>query len=204
MFAQRHQVREADAAAAGPVEHGGDQRARLRHEGQFAVQRAGMGKACVQSDGRHLKPDAVGPQHTQQMRARRLKHRASLVAAQPRREDDGRTGSRRSQLGHQARHRRRRRADDGQLWHLGQLGHGASHGAAIELRQPAVQRHQRAPEPGATQVAPDRGADPPRPVGRPNHGHRGRREQGVEVADAHGSIPDAPRCAPCSDDTRAR
>ena len=40
-LAERKEVREADAARACPVEHGAQQRARLRHEGQLARQGVG-------------------------------------------------------------------------------------------------------------------------------------------------------------------
>ena len=49
MLAERDHVREADAARVGPVEHRGDERARLRDEGELAGQRVGMREAGVEA-----------------------------------------------------------------------------------------------------------------------------------------------------------
>ena len=50
--AQRDEVREADAAPVGPVQHRGGQRARLRDEGQLARQRIAGREAGVQAEAR--------------------------------------------------------------------------------------------------------------------------------------------------------
>ena len=78
--AQRDEVREADAARLGPVEHRGDQRARLRDEGELA----GAARRCARSSRSGpmpgtSRPRQFGPEHAQQVRPRGVEHR--LLAA---------------------------------------------------------------------------------------------------------------------------
>ena len=78
--AERHHVGKADAARRRPVQHRGDDRARLRDEGEVAGQRVDMREARIQPGIRH--------QHADHVRARsgacRAPWRASPAAA-PRR-----------------------------------------------------------------------------------------------------------------------
>ena len=73
--AERDELRETDASRLRPIEHGGDQRARLRHERDLAGQGAGMREAGVESEAGNEKADAVGPKDAQQMRLGRGQHR---------------------------------------------------------------------------------------------------------------------------------
>lgn len=125
--AERDEMGEADLPRARPVQHGGGQGARLRHEGQCAGQRGGVREAGVQADARHHQPDAVGPEDAQQVGPRRLQHgllhRLAVPvggAAQAGRQHDRRPRTAPPQLRDQPRYRGGRSADDGQLRRLRQ------------------------------------------------------------------------------------
>ena len=114
VLAQRHEVRKADRACAGPVEHGGHQGTRLRHEREFARQRIGMREARVQPDMRCQQPDAVRAQDAQQVRPCRVQHGCLLLGAQAGSQDHGGARAERTQFRNQACDRGRGRADHGQ------------------------------------------------------------------------------------------
>ncbi len=121
--ADRDELREADAARFRPVEHRGDQRPRLRDERDAARQRVDVRKARIQPDARNEQPDAVRPEDAQQMRSGRREHRflqrrraVRRSRAEPGADHDRRLRAAGAELGDDRRHRRGRRADDGELW----------------------------------------------------------------------------------------
>ena len=63
-----------------PVEHRGDERARLRDEGDVAGQRIGVREARVQAEARRQQADAVRAEHAQQVRPGGVEHRLLLAA----------------------------------------------------------------------------------------------------------------------------
>ena len=69
---QGDQMGEADAAALGPVHHGGDDGPRLRDEGDGAFRRGEMGEARVEPDPRDQDPEAVRADDAQEIRSRRI------------------------------------------------------------------------------------------------------------------------------------
>ena len=185
MLAQRDEMREPDALGVGPVQHRGHQGARLRHKGQLTRPGVDVRKACVQPGVRREQADAVGAQHPQQMRARGRQHGLLVLGRQAGAQHHGGAGATRRQLGHQARNGMGWRADHRQFGNPRQIGHAGVAGPAIERGVFRIDRDQRTPEPASRQVAPHRGAHAGRPIGRADYCHRGRVEQGIEVADAH-------------------
>ncbi len=183
-LAERGEVREADAARAGPVEQRGHQRARLGQEGDVAGGRTDMREARVEPQVRRDQPDAVGAQHAQQVRPGRIEHGLLLRGVEAGGDDHRGARAARAELGDEPRHAGRRGADHGQLGRVRQVGHARNHRLAVERGQARVDRVQRAAE-VPVQVAPDGGADAAGAVARADHGHRGGVEERVKVADAH-------------------
>ena len=178
-------------AALGPVEHGGDQRAGLRDEGDVAGQRVGVREAGVEADVRaSAAPMQFGPEHAQQVRPRRVERRpasarrsspavmtiTARVPSAPSSADqpgDGRGGVHRT-------------ARSGAV---GRSAVRANTGYAVERRVLRIHGIDRAREAAGAQVAPDRRADAAGSVRGADDGDRRRLEQAVEIADAHGRWP---------------
>ena len=86
--AQRDDVREADVAAARPIDDCRDQGTRLGDECKVAGQRRLMREGGVETDAGQHQAETVGALDAQQVRARRLEHRALELVADARRDDD--------------------------------------------------------------------------------------------------------------------
>ena len=185
MLAERDEVREADAAAARPVEHRGDERARLRDEGQAAGFDIRVREARVQLRMRRQQAEVVGAEDTQQVRPRGVEHGLLLRGVEARGEHDRRARAALAKRGDEAGHGSRRRRDHRQLGRGRQAGHVGITRLAVELLVLRVHRPARAGEAAVTQVAPDRRADAVRPNTGADQGYRRRIEQGIEMADAH-------------------
>ena len=176
--------------AAGPVEHGGDQRARLRDEGQLAGQRVGVREAGVQPDVRRQQAEAVGPEDAQQVRPRGVEHGLLLRGVEPGGEHDRGARAARAELRRSARARvaggvqiTARSGASGRLGDVGVDRH------AVELRVLRVDRPERAGEAAVAQVAPDRGADAGRALARrrsrpPSAGRTGESRLRMLMVDA--------------------
>ena len=185
LLAQRDEMRKADVAGARPVQHRRHQRAGLRNEGQFAGSGIQVRETRIEADMRRQRADAVRPQHTQQIRPRRIQHRLLLRRVQPGADHDRRTRAARTELRNQSRHRRRRRTHHRQFRHLRKGIHARVDRFAVEF---AVFRIQRVARPGiaaVAQIAPHRGAHAAGPRRGADHRHRGRIEQGIEIAYRH-------------------
>ena len=133
VLAQRDEVREADGSGARPVEHRGHQRARLRNEGQLAGRGIGVREAGIQADVRRQQADAVGAQDAQQVRAGGVQHGFLLRRVQPGSQYHRGARSECAQLADQARHRRWRRADHGQLGNGRQVSGACKDRLPVEL-----------------------------------------------------------------------
>ena len=186
MLAQRHEVREADLPRLGPVEHGGDQRARLRHEGQFARPRRNVREAGVEPGVRRQQAHAVGAQNAHQRGPGGVQHGLLLLRRQAGADDHHRLGAAPRQLFDQVHHRAGRRADHGQFGRLGQVGHAGVAALARQRLVLWVDREHGAGKAAGAHVVPQRAADGEGPLGRADDGHGLRVEQGIEIADAHG------------------
>ena len=121
-----------------------------------------------------------------------VQHRLHAVASvlEPQRLQAGRQHRHRlaaagAELGHEPGNGLRRRADDGQVGGLGQLVHGLVGLLPGDRDVPQVDRPDRPGEPAGQHVADDRRADAVGRVRGPDHGHRARTQQEVQVADAH-------------------
>ena len=177
VLAQRAAVRKADLPRLGPVQHGGDQRARLRDKRQLARPRRNVRKARVQPRAGAEQPDAVGPQDAQQRRPRGVQHGLLLLGREAGADHDGGPRAALGQLPHQVDHRGGGRADDGQLGHLGQVGHAGVTALAGQLAVLRVDGEDAAGKAAAAHVAPQRAADRKRPLRRADDGDRLRIEQ---------------------------
>ena len=185
VFAQRNEVRKADVARLGPVQHGGDQRARLRDEGQLPGPRRDVRKACVQPGVRRQQAHAVGAQDAHQARAGDVQHGLLLLGRQARGDDHHRLGAALGQLAHQLDHGGRRCADHGQLGRFGQLVHAGVAAAAVQLFVLRVHRVDRSAKAAGAHVAPQRAADRVGPAGRADHGDGLGLKQRIKMASAH-------------------
>ncbi|GBD41816.1 hypothetical protein HRbin39_01202 [bacterium HR39] len=183
--------RQADAAAARPVHHRGDHAAGLGDEGEPAGRRRDVEEADIQLRVGCGKADGVGADDAQQVRAGRFEH--PLLQLAP-------LGSRLGEAGGEHEHRARAAPSQGldQLRHGGcgrgdhrKVGchrQGVHRGIgqhAVHRHGPRIDRQHRTREAGPHQVADDDVADLGGIAARPDHRHRGRPEQRVEVADAH-------------------
>jgi hypothetical protein len=184
-LAQRHEVREADAAAARPVEQGRHQCARLRDEGQRARGGIDMRKAGVETDVRRQQAQAVGAQDAQQVPARGVEHGLLLLGRQPGGHHDGGARAQPAQRVDQPGHAGWWGADHGQFGRLQQVLHTGDHRHAVQFAVIGVHGRQGAAVSALAQVAPDGGADAARACRSADHGHRRRVEQGIEVTNAH-------------------
>ena len=90
--------------ARGPVEHRGDQRARLRHEGQLAGQPRRCARCWRSGRGAATAGRCSRAQHAQQVRPRRIEHGLALRRIQPGAEHDGGARAAAPQLGDDAGH----------------------------------------------------------------------------------------------------
>ena len=94
-LAERDHVREADAARLGPVEHRGDERARLRDEGDLRRAARRCARSWRSGRGRGVsRPRQFGPEHAQQVRPRGVEHRLLLRGARARRSSRSRRACR--------------------------------------------------------------------------------------------------------------
>ena len=134
---------------------------------------------------RRQQAEAVGAEHAQQVRPRGVERRLLLRRAQAGGHDDRGARAEAAELGDQAGHRGRRRAQDGQVGRLRQVGDAAGELHAVERRVLRIDAEDRAGKRAGAQVAPDRRADAARTVGCADDGDRARLEQPVEMADAH-------------------
>jgi hypothetical protein len=188
-------MRKPDALAVGPVQHGGGQRTRLRHEGQLAGQGVARRKAGVQGDTGDQQTDAVRSQNAQQMRPARGQHgllyrRAALTSLAHRllqacRQHNGGLASLAAQCRDHFGNCSRRRADHRQIRHAGQRRDIEPGLLACYLAVVLVDWPQRALETCPLQIAQHDGAQAAGTLGNANDGHRGGRKQGFEVAYAH-------------------
>ena len=115
--AQRHDMRKADIPPRRPIDDRGQQRARLRKEGDRPLGRIAMRKAGVEADLRQHQTDAVGTQDAQAGRARSIQHTLPGLALDAGRDDDGGADAFCTGLRHHVRHRPCRRRDDDQIRH---------------------------------------------------------------------------------------
>ena len=185
VFAERHHVREADLPALRPVEHRGDERTRLRHEGHVAGQCVGVSEARVQPKVRAQQAEAVRAEHAQQARPRGLAHGLLLRRAQAGAHHDRGARAEAGEFVDQADHAARRRADHRQVGHARQVGNAGEDHLPVERGVVRVDGVDRAFERARAQVAPDRRADAAAAIGSADDDDGMRIQQLVEMADAH-------------------
>ncbi len=185
VLAQRHHLREADAARARPVEHHAGERVGLRHEGEFARFDPARQQARVQPQVRREQPGRFRPEHAQQVRLCGVEHRLALLGREAAAEHDHRARAACAQPRHQAGHRLGRRAHQRQVRRLRQRFDRRVHAVLVEPAVVRVDRIQRPIEAGGAQRAPDQCAQALGVRRCADHRHRGGAEHRVEVAGAH-------------------
>jgi hypothetical protein len=153
-LADRDHVRKTDPARLGPNEHGGHQGPRLRDESDVACKRVGVREGGVEAEARRRQADAVRPKQTQQVRLRGAQRRSLFVGAETSSQDDRCTCAAPADLLDDRGDARRRRADDGQVRRLGQVGGAGEDRLAIERGVLWIDRAQRPAETRTAQVAP--------------------------------------------------
>ena len=185
--AQRGDHGKADAARRRPVEHRGDDGARLRQQRQIARRGGDVGETCVQPDIGRLKPDAVRPQHAQQMGLRRVQHRLPqpVLARQPRRDHHRRPRAFGAKFTDEARHAVRRRDDHAEVGRRGQIGDACVAGMVLDGVVFRVDQMNVALEAAVQQLGHHGMADRPAPGARPDQRDRLWRQKRVEIADSH-------------------
>ena len=186
VLTQRDAVRKADAAPGRPVEHGGDQRAGLRHEGQGAGAGVHVREAGVQADVRRQQAQAVGPQDAQQVAPGGIEHGRLGGSVQPGGQHHGGARAAHAQGLDQPRYAGRWGADHGQVRRLRQGRHVGKADVVPQTLAPGVHRPARAREGRLPDVAPDGGPHAAGAVGRAEDGHAAGGEKLVEVTDGHG------------------
>ena len=181
---------------ARPVEHAVISAPDCVTKARLARQRADVREAGIQAQVRHQHADAVGAEDAQHMRLGGIEHGLALRLVEPGGEHHGGARARLGQLGDQPRHGGRRRADDGELGHLGQRGDARVDRLAVEFAVLGVDR-VAAPLGSRCRAGcarPSRRRWPG--AARRRSPRRKRGEKVVEMADAHGG-PDDPRIGPC-------
>ena len=191
--AQRNHGREADRARHTPFHQPRGDRARLRHQRQVALERAARGEAGVEPDMRGHHPQAVGPDHAQAVRARRLAQ-ALEQGTRPLPEAGGDhhrgTGAGGHRLGDHPGHRVRRRGHDHQLRLERQVRQARHRGQTVDLPVLRVDQAHRTGEAGLAQVAHHRPADRALARAGADHGDRLGAEDRVQGVGTHAA--DAP------------
>ena len=175
----------------GPVEHRGDQRARLRDEGDVAGQRVGVREAGVQARGAaSAGPRQFGPEDAQQVRPRGVERGLLLrgVERRPSSRSPRACQARRVRSTRPARWPAACRSRPGRA-PAGRSAARAKTGAPSSVRVLRVDGVDRPGEAAGAQVAPDRGADAAgarrrRRTRRPMRGRTACRDGGCSSAGA--------------------
>jgi hypothetical protein len=184
VLAQRYQLRKPDAPRACPIEHRGDERARLRDEGDVAGDRIGVGKGGVQAQPRRHQADAVGAEQPQQVRPGCRQGLGLLCGGEAGRHHDGRAGADGAEFGDQPRHRLGWCAQHREIGHRRQIGGSRIDAFAAERGVLRIHRIQRTLERARTQVSPHRAAHPAGAGGCAEHRHGAGFQQTLQVSDA--------------------
>ena len=188
-LAERHHVREADAPRGRPVEHRGDERARLRDERELAGQRVGVREARVDAEVRAEQAEAVRPEHAQHVRPRGVERRLLLRRREPGRHHDRGARAEAAEFVDERRHRVGRRAQHREVGRLRQIAGSSEDPLAVERRVLRVHAEDRPLEAPGAAVAPHGCADAAGAVRGADDRDRFRFEQLIEVADAHDDTP---------------
>jgi len=165
----------------------------LRHKGDIARLRHGVGEGGVDSVPRHDKPYGVVAQNAHAIGSSRIQHglfertpRFFAHLAQSGRDHDGRARALRAQGGDQTRNRGRRRAKHGQIRRGGQILHRRIAMHAGDGFVAGVYRINGAAEVALQQIAHDQMSDRQRTIRRAHHYDAPGPHQRLEVAYAHG------------------
>ncbi len=189
--AERGNVGEADAAARRPVEHGRDNGARLRDEGDIALAGLNMAERGVEPVPRRHDAETIGPRDAQQMWPRRFEHlrlkRAAFLTefAETRRDDDGGPGAAPSQFVDDAGDRLGRRRDDGEIRCFRQARNVPVNVEPGDLPALRIDRPDRPRQPGTQKIVQEDVADGPRLGGGADQGDGTGSVHAVEITDRH-------------------
>jgi len=188
-------MRKADASRRRPVEQRRDDRARLRDEGDVALERRQMREGSVQPDARHHRAETVRTDDAHERRLRRFQHpglkRLAFGAelSEARGDDDGRARAALAQFGNDVGDALRWRGDDGEVRRLRQVADSCDRGYPFHLpaivRGPLVHRPDLPREAGGVQVFQQNLTDAPLPGARPDEGNRAGAEHLVEISNGH-------------------
>lgn len=206
--ADRHQMREADAARCRPVDDAGQHRARLADESDPPGGNAAAHETGVQSRARHHHAKTVGSDDAQEMRPGGLQHGGLQLSSlgivafgEPGADHHDAARTAVAQLPDQPRDRRGRRANDGEVRRLRQA---VDIGVAGLVQQPGkagIDEVERAGEATVLEVPCDNGADVARPVAGADQRHASRPQNGAQVVHRHVARPPVRSGIPVRGDT---
>ena len=189
---QRQQMREADTSRVSPVEHGGQQRARLGDEGDRSGARRQVREAGIDAAARHQNADTVRTDDAQQVGLRGSQHLLLQRGTAAIREfgETGRdhhrsAGTACTEFVDQGRHRRRRRRDDRQVGRARQIPDRVECGYAEDRIAMRIDGQDRSFEASAEEVLEHLAADRCVPFRRADQLDGARLECEFEVADGH-------------------
>ena len=187
--AQRHDVREADAAPPRPIDDRRDQGTRLGEKRKVAGQRRPMREAGVEADARQHQAETVGALDAQQMRTRRFQHGAPQLVANARRDHDRGARPPCPKLRNECGERSGRRDDDGQIRCSRERGNGRVAVAALDGAVLRVDEPNRPGKSTRQQIARGDQPDAAGPRAGTDQRHRARPQQELEITDGHGVSP---------------
>ncbi len=188
--AQRNEMREADAARIGPVEHRRAQRARLRHEGERARPAGSMREARIELRAGREQAYAIRPQDAQLIASRGIETALTDVGRDGRfalegGDDDRRARAAGAERFDQIRQGRRRRAQHGEIRRGGEHGDRRHAAHALDAVVTRIDRPDRPLETRRDEIPEHDVADAVGSGRRPDHGDRGRTAESFEMDDAH-------------------
>ena len=180
--------RQADAAARGPFDERGGDRAGLRHEGEVARRGGVRGEASIEPRMRRHHAEAIGPDQPEAVPPRREAHRlgrrsGSMTEPGRHNERGGRSlGARRFDHG---RHGRGRRCDDHEVGRARETVEARGRALPADHGRARIDEVDAAGKARRAQVAQDGKADRTFAVARPDKRDGGWREQLVETVGGH-------------------
>lgn len=183
--AQGDDVREADAARARPIDDGGDERARLRQEGEVALERHAMAEAGVEPDLGQDEAEAIRALDAQAGGLRRLQHPGAQLPAHPGGDHNRRTRPLGGELCDQPGNRGRRGRDHAEVGHTGKSGNRRITGRTVDGGVVRIDEPYGPGKSARGEIGRHDRPDARRLGARADEGHRLRRQQLVKVAYGH-------------------
>ncbi len=178
-------IGEADVARRGPIEDAGDERARLRQEGELAGGGAAEPEIGMQADARHGDAETIRADDAQAIGARGVERRLFDLRRQPRRDGDHGAGSLGAELLDQRRHRGRWRRDHRKFRRFRQRRDVGKTFLSADLGLVGVDEIDRPGEAAGENVLGQDLADRARLSAGADNGDGMRAKRMIEIADCH-------------------